>query len=98
VKKEDVLLAPVMALQMEREEGTPANERTVLLKKGDDYVPHKVTIGLSNFKEAEILSGLEPGSVLGVLMTSRLKQENEQMEDRIRSSRSFGTTGRQRSR
>lgn len=97
VRKEDVLLAPVMAFQMEREEGAPANQRTVLLKEGGDYVPHQVTIGLSNFKDAEILSGLEPGSVLGVPMTSRLKQENEQMEDRIRSSRSFGTTGRQRS-
>jgi len=98
VKKEDVLLAPVMAFQTDRNEGTPANERTVLLKKGNEFTPHQVTIGLSNFKEAEILSGLEPGSVLGVLMTSRLKEENEQMEDRIRSSRSFGTSGSQRSR
>lgn len=98
VKKEDVLLAPVMAFQTDREEGAPANERVVLLKKGNEFTSHKVTIGLSNFKEAEILSGLEAGSVLGVPMTSRLKQENEQMEDRIRSSRSFGATSRQRSR
>lgn len=97
VRKENVLLAPVMAFQTDRKEGTPANERTVLLKEGNEFTPHQVTIGLSNFKEAEILSGLEPGSVLGVLMTSRLKEENEQMEDRIRSSRSFGTSGSQRS-
>jgi hypothetical protein len=66
----------------------------VLLKQDGEFVPHRVKIGLSDFKQAEILSGLNESDVLGVPMTSRLKAENEQMEKRIRSSRGFGTSGR----
>ncbi len=68
------------------------NKRVVMLKKGNSYEPRRIEIGLDNFKEVEILSGLNDGDIVGVFMTSRLKEENDRRETRIRSSRSFGTT------
>jgi len=94
VEKSDTPLVPAVALMESKDPSGPPDERTVLLKKNGDYVPHRVTIGLSSFRQAEILSGLQEGDVLGVPMTSRLKEENDQMEERIRSSRSFGTGSR----
>jgi HlyD family secretion protein len=100
VKKENVLLAPVITMQIpdvkdlgdyqKRE----ANVRTVLLKQEDRFVLQIVEIGLSNFKQAIILAGVEEGSILGVPMTSRLKDENDRLVERIRSSRSFGSKKR----
>jgi len=94
VEKNDILLIPAVALMTPPDPPGSPDDRTVLLKRNGDYVPHQVTIGLSSFRQAEILTGLEEGDILGVPMTSRLKEENEQMEERIRSSRSFGATGR----
>ncbi len=90
VNKENVLLAPAVALQVNSEPGDSSKTRTVLLKQGSQFVPHQVEIGMSNFKQTEILSGLKQGDILGVSMTSRLKEENERLEARIRDSRSFG--------
>jgi HlyD family secretion protein len=98
IEKNDILLAPAVSLQMPAEPSDRSNERMVFLKKDGEYVPHQVTIGLSGFRQAEILSGLDEGDIVGVPMTSRLKEQNEQMEERIRSSRSFGTTTSQGSR
>lgn len=94
VKREDVLLAPAMALQMPSRREAQSDERTVLLKQDGEFVPHRVKIGLSDFKQVEILSGLNEGSILGVPMTSRLQAENIQLEERIKASRSFGTSSR----
>lgn len=94
VNKMDVLLIPAMALQMPPGPEATSDEGAVLLKQDGEFKPHRVKIGLSNFKQVEILSGLSEGDILGVPMTSRLKAENEQMEERIRSSRSFGTSSR----
>jgi len=94
VNKKDILLIPAMALQMPPGPEAASDEGTVLLKQDGGFKPHRVKIGLSNFKQVEILSGLSEGDILGVPMTSRLKAENEQMEERIRSSRSFGTSSR----
>ena len=98
IHKEDILLAPTMALQMPQETEGPGDERGVLLKGENGFAPHQVKIGLSNFKQTEILSGLQEGDTLGVPMTSRLKEQNEMLEDRIRSSRSFGTSSQSGSR
>jgi HlyD family secretion protein len=98
VKKEEVLLVPAIALQMPKSPEGPPNERAVLLKQNGEFRPHPVEIGLSDFKQVEIVSGLAEGSVLGVPMTSRLQEANIQLEERIRSTRSFGTTSRQTSR
>jgi hypothetical protein len=76
-----------------KKDGPGPNMRQVLVREGDDFVPRMIKIGLSNFKEAIVLSGLQEGDVLGVPMWSRLKAENERIEERIRSSRSFGTSG-----
>lgn len=98
LEKKNVLLAPVIAFKPSGIEssGVPSlredkNTQMVLLKEGGQFVPHSVTLGLSDFKQAEIVSGLKEGDVLGVEMTSRLKEENDQMEKRIRDSRSFGS-------
>ena len=96
IRKDNVLLAPIMALeQIPEPHKNPKkgqNLKSVLLKKGNGFVHHQVEIGLSNFREAEVLAGLAEGDILGIPMTSRLKEENDRMEERIRSSRSFGTT------
>ena len=98
VNKENVLLAPAMAVR--EPQGRPAtpDERIVLLKQEGKYVPQKVTVGLSNFKQVEIVEGLTEESILGVPMTSRLKEENDRMESRIRDSRGFNTGSRPTSR
>lgn len=103
VREENVLLAPTMTLSMPGREGgfkgdhpgkgPKRNIRQAMVKEGDEFVPRKVEVGLSNFSETIVLSGLAEGDVLGVPMVSRLKAENERMEERIRSTRSFGTSG-----
>lgn len=94
VRKENVLLASAIALRMPNGPKAEPNVRSVLLKQGRQFVPRKIKIGLFNFKQAEVISGLKEGDILGVVMTSRLKAENERLENRIKSSRSFGTTNR----
>lgn len=92
-KEENVLLAPTLALTEPRPPGADRNLRRTLVKKGDQFVPHDVQIGLSDFEQAVVTSGLEEGDILGVPMVSRLKEENDQMEERIKSTRSFGSSG-----
>ena len=103
VKKKNVLLAPAITMQipdvkdLEDYQKREANIREVLLKQGDKFVPQIVEIGLYNFKQVIILAGVEEGSILGVPMTSRLKDESERLQERIkriRSSRSFGSKKR----
>ena len=98
VSRENVLLAPTIALQVPKGAKAQSEERMVLLKQGSEFVSHKVKTGLSNFKQTEILSGLTEGSILGIPMTSRLKEENDRREERIRSSRSFGVKKNKTSR
>jgi hypothetical protein len=92
VSREHVLLAPAIALQGSEERGDSSRMRTVLLKEDGRFRPRQVEIGMSDFRQGEILSGLSEGDILGVPMTSRLKKENERLESMIRSSRSFGRT------
>jgi HlyD family secretion protein len=97
VKKDSVLVVPTTALQMPKNHKANFNKRRTLLKRGDKFVPHQVEIGLTDFKKAEVISGLKEGDILGVPMISRLKAENQRLERMIRSSRSFGTSGQSRS-
>ncbi|PKK82685.1 MAG: hypothetical protein CVT49_12460 [candidate division Zixibacteria bacterium HGW-Zixibacteria-1] len=94
-EENNVLLVPTMVLDMPREGSDKRNARMVMLKEGDSLVPRQVEIGLSDFKQTIITSGLKEGDILGVPMTSRLKDENDQMQERIRNSRSFGTSNTQ---
>ncbi len=100
VKKENVLLAPAITMQIPDAkdlgdfQNRDANVRSVLLKQEGKFILQIVETGLSNFKQVIILAGVEEGSILGVPMTSRLKNENDRLEARIRSSRSFGSKKR----
>lgn len=96
VNKENVLLVPTMTLQPAKGRGKPTL-RTVLLKQGTEFHPQEIEIGLMSFKDAEVISGLKEGDVVGVPMTSRLKTESDRMEQRIRERTSFGVTGGQQS-
>lgn len=89
VEKNDVLLAPTMALK--QPPNGPSDVRVAMVKTGDGYERRKVEIGLSDFNQTIILSGLKDGDIIGIPMNSRLKAENERMEQRIKSSRSFGS-------
>ena len=88
VDKKSILLVPVIALQ--RNEQDTGEE--VMVKTGSGFKFKPVEIGEMNFKFAEIISGLNEGEVVGIPMLSRLKQENDEREDRIRSSNSFGSS------
>lgn len=91
VKKDDVLLVSNISL-LPAESGQKNKKiQSVMLKNGNIFEPREVTIGLSNFKETEVLSGLEEGDVLGVPMSSRLKDSNDKRTTRMRSTRTFGT-------
>ncbi|HEX9653430.1 MAG TPA: efflux RND transporter periplasmic adaptor subunit, partial [bacterium] len=94
VNKESLLLVPTIALQQPKGRGKPT-ARTVLLKQGIEFRPQDIEIGLMSFKDAEVISGLKEGDVVGVPMTSRLKTESDRMEQRIRERTSFGVTGGQ---
>lgn len=93
INKENVLLIPAIAVIESQKVSKKSNIGTVLLKSNNKYVPTEVELGVSNFKHVEIVSGLSEDMVLGIPMTSRLKEENERREDRIKSSRSFGSRG-----
>ncbi|MDH4069271.1 MAG: efflux RND transporter periplasmic adaptor subunit [Ignavibacteria bacterium] len=96
-RREDVLLIPTIALQpgdRGSPDGSKGSGATVLLKRGNEFPRHPIEIGPANFVYVVVLSGLDEGSILGVPMTSRLKEENERLEERIKSSRSFGTTSK----
>jgi multidrug efflux pump subunit AcrA (membrane-fusion protein) len=90
VKQDDVLLVPAMVLSEPHRPGTARNVRQVLLKKGDKFIPHEVEIGLSNLQQTVVTAGLQEGDILGMPMVSRLKADNERLEQRIKSTRSFG--------
>ena len=106
VRQEDVLLVPTMALKMpgserargrggqrQNRQGRNRKIRIALLKEGNEYVTQEVEIGLSNFKDAVIVSGLNEGDIVGVPMVSRLMDANKRFEERIRSTRGFGASG-----
>jgi len=91
-REDDVLLVPTMVLNMPH--GKPEkNMRMVMVKDDPEFVPRKVEIGATDFRNTVIKSGLEEGDIIGVPMNSRLKAENDRLQERIKSSRSFGTGG-----
>jgi HlyD family secretion protein len=91
-REDNVLLVPTLALSPVQGPDSRFTRRT-FLKQGNEYIPQDVEIGLSDFKETVVQSGLKEGDIVGVPMVSRLKEQNDEMEQRIRSSRSFGTSG-----
>lgn len=92
-RAENAVLVPMLAL-LEAEDTQPGlTTRQVLVKQGETYVPRAIELGLMNAQEAVVLSGLSDRDTVGVLMTSRLKEENDRMQQEIKSSRGFGNSG-----
>ncbi|MFH1699729.1 MAG: efflux RND transporter periplasmic adaptor subunit [Candidatus Zixiibacteriota bacterium] len=92
VEQDDVLIAPMMALMISDPAGINRSLRNALVKENGEFVSREIEIGLYDFKQAIVISGLKQGDILGVPMDSRLKAENDRMEQRIRSTRGFGTS------
>ena len=94
VDEPDVLTIPVTALRRDRAvRGGPA--AAVLVKQGEDYVTREIRTGRSDQRVIEVLEGLADGDVLGIPMVSRLKEENDLMNARMRERQSFGSGDRQ---
>jgi len=93
IQEDNLLLAPVMALSVSEGQSKMRNMRTVSVKEHGEFVPRTVEIGRSDFKDAVVISGLQEGDTLGAPMRSRLKEANDRLEQRIKSSRSFGAGG-----
>lgn len=107
VEIDNALLAPLMTLTSPGRErggqgpgmgGRRRSMRTALVKVDGEFVEREVKIGMSDFKQAVVISGLEDGDTLGVPMTSRLKADNDRLEQRIKSSRSFGASSSSKSK
>jgi HlyD family secretion protein len=94
VEEAAALLIPLAALQQDAADPGGSREGAaapvVLVKDGDDFVPREIRTGRTDYRVIEVLGGIVEGDVLGIPMASRLKDEHERMEARIRKSRSFG--------
>lgn len=64
-RKENVLLIPNWALRLDPD----TREIVVTVQKAESAIQTGVTLGLRNDTYSEILSGLEPGDVVGILVT-----------------------------
>jgi HlyD family secretion protein len=97
VDEPDALVIPAAALQepnAERGAGRASRPAPVVLgKNGGGYAPREIRIGRTDYRVVEVLDGLAEGEVLGIPMVSRLKQEHDQIEARIRNRQSFGAGG-----
>jgi len=69
-----------------QEAGNPgtASPKIVIVVKNGDQEPRQVEIGLSNFEEAEVLSGLSEGDTVLTTVTSKVLKDREEMLERMR--------------
>ena len=85
------LIISVTALTTPEEGETRApGTATVLVNEGSDYIPRIIQVGRTNDRVIEVLGGIESGDVLGIPMMSRLKEDHDRMDARMRATRSFG--------
>lgn len=92
VDEPDALLIPLAALRADGS-GTGGGADAppvVLVAAGGEFVPREIRTGRTDYRVIEVLEGLSEGDVLGIPMVSRLKEEHDRMDERIRRSRSFG--------
>lgn len=98
VDEPDALVIPVAAVQdPERSHAAAGAQRAapfVLVKDGTRYLPREIRTGRTDYRVVEVLGGLSAGDVLGIPMVSRLKQEHDENEARIRDRQGFGSGGR----
>jgi HlyD family secretion protein len=90
VDEPDTLTIPVAALQNGDAAADTAGRSTVLVKVDDTYTPREIRTGRTDYRVIEVLAGLEGGEVLGIPMASRLKEQHDLLQERIRRSRTFG--------
>jgi len=93
VDEPDALTIPVAALQGTDGAGeapSAAGRATVLVKTGESYAPREIRTGRTDYRVIEVLDGLADGDTLGIPMVSRLKDEHDMLQERIRADRSFG--------
>ncbi len=92
LERDEVVAIPLTALRTSPS-GAPPQARgtaTVLVKNGSEYTPREIRVGETDYRVVEVLEGIEPGEVLGIPMTSRLKADHDILDARVRSSQSFG--------
>ena len=98
VDEPDALVIPVAAVQEEERSlaATHAQppEAFVLVKEGPRYLPRKIRTGRTDYRVIEVLDGLAAGDVLGIPMVSRLKEEHDAIEARLRDRQGFGSASR----
>ncbi len=61
------------------------SQRGVILKKGEDFIPRMVQVGVSNFDQTEIIAGLEEGDEVVYAFFSRALQSSEEFRQRLSS-------------
>ncbi len=90
VDEPDVLTIPLAALQ--RPDGGAGGEGPplALVRSDGGYQPRPLRTGRSDQRSVEVLDGLQEGDVVGIPMLSRLKDEHDQLDARMRDARSFG--------
>lgn len=93
VDEPDVLTIPVTALQ--RQVGTTALGVGVVLVKGTgpstEYEARSIRTGRTDHRVVEVLEGLQAGDRLGIPLVSRLKEEHDRRDARIRRTFGAGT-------
>ena len=63
----------------------PTAQRGVIVKKGDDFLPRMVQVGVSNFDQTEIIDGVEEGDEVVYAFFSRALQSSEEFRQRLSS-------------
>ncbi len=64
--------------------------QVVFVKKGTSYAPRVVRVGISDFDNTEILSGLNQGEQVALLGAALLQAQREQQQQRIRAGTGGG--------
>jgi HlyD family secretion protein len=64
--------------------------QVVFVKKGTTYAPRVVRVGISDFDNTEILSGLNQGEQVALLGAALLQAQREQQQQRIRAGTGGG--------
>lgn len=85
-----VLTIPLAALQRPDGGADADGPPVALLRSGGGYEPRPLRTGRSDQRRVEVLEGLREGDVVGIPMRSRLKEEHDQLDARMRDERSFG--------
>lgn len=69
-----------------QENGEKTNPvKMVIVTNNGEQEPRRIEIGLSNFQQAEVLSGLSEGDTVLTTVTSKALQDREAMMERMRS-------------